>query len=135
MIPADIDNFRIKIISTYFIQGNGKTVRVEGSFVKIPREISNCSSLVMIHLSDLKIEDISALSNCKKITILHLHNNKIVDISALSKCSSLTMLNLRNNKIVDITPLLKCEALDDLYVENNNIQSKLNFNRRINVRY
>ena len=131
MIPVDIDNFIVYTVANYWLYGS---IYIKNADV-IPKELSNCSSLATLYLSDNKIIDISALSNCLYLTTLHLSNNQIVDISPLSNCSSLTTLYIGNNKIIDISPIIKCKNLIYLYAQNNNIKSKITFSSHIYVQY
>ena len=61
MIPVDIDNFNVKILSTFDLQCGIKIKY--NSYQKIPKEIGNCSLLDQLYLSNYEITDISALSN------------------------------------------------------------------------
>ena len=122
MIPADIDNFIVYMISQNYIDGS---ILINNFSIKyIPKEISNCTKLARIYICTGKIVDITALSNCISLKVIFIENNRIRDISALSKCIMLKKLYLTNNKIIDVSALSKLPKLTKVDLMFNKIKNK-----------
>ncbi|MFX1483038.1 MAG: hypothetical protein ACFFCP_07600 [Promethearchaeota archaeon] len=75
------------------------------------REVSLCTDLVTLNLSDNMLQelDLSPLSGSQTISSINLENNHLVrlDLWPLVNCSSLTSINLSNNRLsnLDLTPV------------------------------
>ena len=113
MIPADIDNFMVtRIANSGSIIG---CIYIRDVDI-LPKEISNCVKLTLLHIQFTRMMDISALSNCRLLTKLYLHHNKIEDISALENCKLLTISPIGNNRIQDISTFSNQQILTSSYV-------------------
>ncbi|MBS0603672.1 MAG: leucine-rich repeat domain-containing protein, partial [Verrucomicrobia bacterium] len=87
----------------------------------IPPEITRCTQLVNLYLSNNRITDISALRQLAQLQHLYLSNNQITDIPALESLTQLGTLYLSINRITDISALRKLALLQYLSLSYNEI--------------
>lgn len=76
--------------------------------------VQNLRSLVLLHLSNNKINDLSPLKELKQLTVLDLGINRIRDIRPLEELKQLTALELHFNRISDISLLKELKHLTRL---------------------
>ena len=93
--------------------------------------LSNCATLLELHLQDNRIEDIRDLRYLKHLQSLYLSNNQIrnvfsgakeVNVSYLKYLTDLEILYLNDNYIEDIADLETLDKLMVLNVNNNQLQ-------------
>jgi hypothetical protein len=82
--------------------------------------ISSLTELINLDLINTDIVDISALANCKKLMLLSLSGNKIKDISPIAACHKLNYLDLSHNHIENLAPLANLKNIERLYISLNN---------------
>jgi hypothetical protein len=82
--------------------------------------ISSLTDLIDLALINTDIVDISALANCKKLMLLSLSGNKIKDISPIAACHKLHHLDLSHNHIESFAPLANLKNIERLYISLNN---------------
>lgn len=83
--------------------------------------IAKLSSLQVVELSCLGVQDLSALSNISSLTDLSLPGNQITDISTLTGLTSLVSLSLIDNAVSDLAPLSTLTSLETLSLGGNQV--------------
>ena len=91
----------------------------EGS--KAPVTLAKADSIEWLHLSHLKLVDVSPLAALKNLKTLYLNSNTLVDVSPLSALTNLEFLYLEHNEVVDASPLAALTNLKELYLGYNEI--------------
>jgi hypothetical protein len=97
--------------------------------------ISPLTELINLDLINTDIVDISALANCKKLMLLSLSGNKIKDISPIAACHKLNYLDLSHNHIENLAPLANLKNIERLYISLNNTISLAPLATLPNIRY
>ena len=85
-------------------------------------ELSECTHLESLDLSDNRISDISFLSSLTGLQSLALSRNQISDISFLSSLTGLQSLTLSRNRISDISFLSSLTGLQSLALRDNRLK-------------
>lgn len=83
--------------------------------------LEDCSSLVLVDLSDNEISEISFLKNLTLIENLNLSGNSIKDYSPISSLNNLKKLELDSCKVVNLNFLYDMSNIDSLSLRNTSI--------------
>lgn len=78
-------------------------------------------SIMVLHLNEMDLTDISDLTYMIGIKDLQLADNSITDISPLAGMTAMLNLDLSDNSISDLSPLAKMTALKNLDLSANSI--------------
>ena len=77
--------------------------------------------LLVLHLTDNSIADITALANLYYLRELRVSGNSIRSLSPLAEMWHLRYLHANDNQVTDIAPL-NFESLEELHLSNNAVQ-------------
>ena len=88
---------------------------------QIPSELSECTQLTELYLSENKLTEIKGLEQLTKLTWLSLNNNELTEIKGLEQLTKLTGLSLNSNELTEIKGLEQLTKLTWLSLDGNEL--------------